>query len=249
MWCDHRYHYGVPHVPEESEVTTTLEQDLEDAMDAQGLTDNDERAGIAAIAMGESSMAMHVETGYSNTSNARIREVFPTLTANVSDANLDAIKATDQGWFDFVYGPASSTGRMLGNTQPGDGYKYRGRGFIQLTGRSNYTRYATMIGRKDVIDNPDLALQPDISALLTVAYIKDRYKGGGFQALCNCVGRNTPDIQATKNAYYAEFVKSGEFNAGLPNAVEPPSVPVGSPVVSKEPGVVHRVLSWVRGLV
>lgn len=230
----------------------SYEQALEDAMDQQGLTDDDLRAGIAAIAMGESAMAMHAETGYSHTSNERIREVFPSITAGVTDANLNAIKATDQGWFDFVYGPRSHTGRELGNVNPGDGYKYRGRGFIQLTGRSNYTRYATLIGRLDVVENPDLALQPDISALLTVAYFMDRYKGGGFNAMLRCVGNNTPDIEATKRQYYAEFKASGEFNAGQPNEPLPPEPtekPVEAPVAAEGGGLVGRVIHWIKGAV
>jgi putative chitinase len=42
-----------------------------------------------------------------------------------------------------------------GDEASGDGYKYRGRGFIQLTGKDNYSRFATYIG-DDTIANPDL---------------------------------------------------------------------------------------------
>ena len=240
----------------------SLEQDLEDAMDEQGLTDDDLRAGIAGIAMGESSMQMHVETGYSHTSNERIREVFPSITAGMSDANLNAVKATDQGWFDFVYGPASHTGQELGNTQPGDGYKFRGRGFIQLTGRANYERYGKMIGHPELVDNPDLALQSDISAALTVAYFVDRYHGGGFEAMMRCVGNNTPDIADAKRNFYHVFKQTGEFNAGDPNpgytddppaldasGVPSPGKPAKAPVVHKAPGVVGRVLNWIKATV
>jgi putative chitinase len=52
--------------------------------------------------------------------------------------------------------------KNLGNTQYGDGFKYRGRGIFQITGRSNYqalTKYANDLGFKvDYIDNPDLLL-------------------------------------------------------------------------------------------
>jgi putative chitinase len=49
------------------------------------------------------------------------------------------------------------SGRMgNGNEASGDGWKYRGRGPIQLTGKSNYTLFAQDIGRPDVLTNPDI---------------------------------------------------------------------------------------------
>jgi len=43
-----------------------------------------------------------------------------------------------------------------GNEASGDGWKYRGRGALQLTGKSNYQAFANYIGRPDVMTNPDL---------------------------------------------------------------------------------------------
>lgn len=43
-----------------------------------------------------------------------------------------------------------------GPESSGDGWKYRGRGALQLTGKSNYQAFADYINRPDVMDNPDL---------------------------------------------------------------------------------------------
>lgn len=51
----------------------------------------------------------------------------------------------------------------LGNTQPGDGVKFHGRGYVQLTGRANYARAEREVG-VPLTSDPDLALQPPIAA-------------------------------------------------------------------------------------
>jgi hypothetical protein len=61
----------------------------------------------------------------------------------------------------------------LGNTQPGDGARYHGRGFIQLTGRSNYRYYGMKLG-VPLEDQPDLALTPDVAARVLATYFKER---------------------------------------------------------------------------
>ena len=61
----------------------------------------------------------------------------------------------------------------LGNTQAGDGIKYKGRGYIQITGRNNYANYGAIFG-VDLINKPELALQPELSAKILSRYFKDR---------------------------------------------------------------------------
>ena len=51
----------------------------------------------------------------------------------------------------------------LGNVQRGDGVKYHGRGYVQLTGRANYSKAGRLLG-VDLLGNPDLAMRPDIAA-------------------------------------------------------------------------------------
>lgn len=71
---------------------------------------------------------------------------------------------------DFVRNPVKLANRVYanrmgnGNEASGDGYKYRGRGLPQLTGRDNYTALTAAIG-SNLVAMPDLVLQPDISAL------------------------------------------------------------------------------------
>lgn len=63
--------------------------------------------------------------------------------------------------------------RDLGNTKPGDGYKYRGRGIIHITGRHNYSVYSQKVG-VDLVEKPELAEEPDIAMLVALHYWQDK---------------------------------------------------------------------------
>ncbi|MFP5501996.1 MAG: glycoside hydrolase family 19 protein, partial [Candidatus Sericytochromatia bacterium] len=74
---------------------------------------------------------------------------------------------------EYASGAAYEGRSDLGNTQPGDGVRYKGRGYIQLTGRANYREYGRKLGI-DLEGNPDLALQPKVAAKILVQYFQDR---------------------------------------------------------------------------
>lgn len=74
---------------------------------------------------------------------------------------------------EYASGAAYEGRGDLGNTQPGDGMRFKGRGFIQLTGRANYEEYGRKLG-VDLVNNPDLALDPKISAKIMVEYFAER---------------------------------------------------------------------------
>lgn len=64
---------------------------------------------------------------------------------------------------EIASGAAYEGRRDLGNTEPGDGVRFRGRGLIQLTGRANYTRYQEASGLL-VVAHPELLEQPEHAA-------------------------------------------------------------------------------------
>lgn len=65
------------------------------------------------------------------------------------------------------YEPTTRIGKTLGNTVAGDGYKYRGRGYVQITGRANYDKASKKLG-VDFVKNPELALVPEHAAKILV---------------------------------------------------------------------------------
>lgn len=69
-----------------------------------------------------------------------------------------------RAYFD-KYEPGTSIGKALGNRLPGDGFRYRGRGYVQLTGRSNYERAGRKL-RIDLVGNPGLAIVPRHAAAI-----------------------------------------------------------------------------------
>ena len=62
-----------------------------------------------------------------------------------------------------------------GNEASGDGYKYRGRGFNQITFKGTYEKYAKIIG-KDIVNKPDLLNDPEVAAETAVAFLLNRFK-------------------------------------------------------------------------
>ena len=105
---------------------------------------------------------------------------FGIYTKNTVIATISTI-GTEVGSFAPIneYGDNAYFTRMyegrkdLGNTQAGDGAKYHGRGFIQLTGRANYQYYGNALG-VDLVNNPNLALDPKIAARILALYFKNR---------------------------------------------------------------------------
>lgn len=64
--------------------------------------------------------------------------------------------------FNSLYGPQTKVGKVLGNTKPGDGALFHGRGYVQLTGRRNYAKAKALTG-VDLVAEPDRAKVPEVA--------------------------------------------------------------------------------------
>ena len=62
-----------------------------------------------------------------------------------------------------ITGQRPTLARKMGNTEPGDGPKYRGRGYVQLTWKVNYAKAGTKLS-VDLVAHPEMAMRPDIAA-------------------------------------------------------------------------------------
>lgn len=107
-----------------------------------------------------------------------------------------------------INGARPDKAKELGNLTPGDGAKYAGRGYVQLTGKKNYAYAAGKVGA-DLVNNPDLALQPDIAAKIMVFGMRE----GWFthRDLDDDIPRSGP-------ATYDQFLKSRDIINGTDKA-------------------------------
>lgn len=80
-------------------------------------------------------------------------------------------------YFNRRYGPQTRVGKVLGNTRDGDGALFHGRGYVQLTGRRNYTKAKALTG-VDLLTQPDRAKEPALAYEIAVQGMKDGWFTG-----------------------------------------------------------------------
>ena len=189
------------------------------ACDKVGLTAKAQKCALLGIAGGESTwQPLFENTSYSE---SRFKQIFPGIANKrpeeewKSYCNWPASKGRE-GFFSYIYGPTTRGKGFFNHTTDAEGGKYYGRGYIQLTGKSNYIRYNNLAKKMglniDIVNNPD-SLNSDLNvcALVAALYLVDRVPKNTptdaryFEVAKRAVGINSPDIGARKKEFFEYF--------------------------------------------
>lgn len=190
-------------------------------------------------------------------SAARMLQVWPNKFKSLAAAQPYAGNPQKLG--NYVY--AGIIGN--GNEASGDGYRYRGRGWPQLTGRANYANFSQLIG-VDLLGNPDKVMEPETGAkILITGMIDGAFTGKKLadyftptksdaihaRAIVNGdVAANGQKIAGYWSAFHAALIADRAAPAPMPAApvTAPASVPPAAPP-SRTPDPV--VKAWQQLLV
>jgi putative chitinase len=163
-------------------------------------------------------------------SDKRNGELLPFLTAAMAEFAIDtparaaaflAQLAHESGQFRFMeeiwgptdaqrrYEPVTKLSQDLGNTDAGDGKRFKGRGPIQLTGRANYRRFGDLLG-VDLLADPPRAANPDVAFRVAGLFwskkglneLADIATADSFKAITKRINGGTNGL-AERQAFYA----------------------------------------------
>lgn len=108
-----------------------------------------------------------------HTSTAEVIATIATVGTEVQGSFSPINEYGGNAYFFRNYEQNQANAKMLGNTQPGDGVKFHGRGFVQLTGRWNYDHYGKIFDL-DLVNHPELALVPENAAGILPKFMADK---------------------------------------------------------------------------
>ncbi len=175
-------------------------------MERFGITNKNIQAGILATISKESNFVPQSEN--LNYSAANIKRVWPQTSA----ADITRLANNPVALGDFKYGGK-------GGNAPNEGYKYRGRGFNQITFKDSYRKIGNAIG-VDLVSNPDLLNDPKVAALSVGAFFAPELiagdKAGSFKKFGVTDSSSVNDTTtATKIAVQINAGRGTNFNNGV----------------------------------
>ena len=190
--------------------------DVKSAMMKRGEIDENYLTSTLANVMKETGGINKTEdlSGYAKTSNERIKKIFGDRAKNLSDEQLNQVKSSEQSMAEMMYGGKFGK-KHLGNTEPGDGWKYRGRGYIQLTGKKNYMDASMAIyGDDRLVENPDLITQSSQVSAEVTAWFMERGKKNLAKKMDiprNNMTRDEADLLATSVIAGGDVSKKSDY--------------------------------------
>jgi putative chitinase len=171
---------------------------------------------------------------------AKADALLPHLNAAMSEFGIDTLLRTaafaaqlahESGefrWMEEIWGPTSAQKRYeplsdlsqrLGNTEAGDGLRFKGRGPIQLTGRANYARFGGLLGL-DLVGSPAQAAAPEVAFRIAALFWKNRglnelAEAGDFREVTRRINGGFNGLEDRLKYYErAKSVLASGFDAG-----------------------------------
>ena len=184
-----------------------IDSELVKKLTETGITGKREQANVLAQIQAESGGVAKSEN--LNYSAERLLKTFPNRIKSLEEAQ-QLVAQGPEAIGNKIYG-----GRM-GN-EANEGYLYRGRGLIQLTGKSNYAKYSKLLGI-DLVKNPDLANDPKIAKDIAVAYFNEAKKRGTNLGDISSIGKAVGyvDIGGQETAKRAQM--ASQLESQIPQA-------------------------------
>ncbi|MDR6843251.1 XVIPCD domain-containing protein [Pseudoxanthomonas sacheonensis] len=151
-------------------MATDRETQLLQAASTAGISSQKELANFMAQVGHESGGLTRLEESFRYTKGTwqiPVKSAMREGKEALEDARLEALQGKPEKLAELMYG-----GRM-GNDEPGDGYKFHGRGYMQLTGKDNYRAAGEALGL-DLVKHPELAAEPENAAKIATWYWNSR---------------------------------------------------------------------------
>lgn len=159
---------------------------------------------------------------------------------------------------EYASGSAYEGRKDLGNTQAGDGRRFKGRGFVQITGRRNYTDWSARLGI-GLVSDPNLAKQPDIAArILVEGMMLGTFTGKGLPSYiagpkCDFLnarrtvnGTDKADLIAGHARKFESALDAAGYSAAPVAVPEPIILPETAPVPTPAPAASAKPLTPIE---
>lgn len=204
---------GKPHAPLPGHGNEEGERALLQAIKEAGITDPNEIAMIMGQVSEETGRFTRIEENLNYRAD-RMMQVWPSRFRHKPDFARKLADAGPEAIANEIYGD------RMGNTEPGDGWKYRGRGYIQLTGKDNYRKIGDYLGI-DLVNNPDLVnSSPEMAAKTAVAYWMTRGNGIRAAAQRGDVRQVTRLVNGGETGLNARRQHVAHYTRALPELME-----------------------------